>query len=142
MDPTTTTTPGMDLATAQPPTTCPVLLGLLTVALTRVATATIPRSTRGVGRSSAHEGVGLELGSDHRLEMTIAWAETPEQVEDLARLGDGVADVAKLIGEAFELGAAVVDGHVTLMKVAQLRLEVGGALDLNLSWIYRMDLKF
>ena len=53
-----------------------------------------------------------------------------------------MADVAKLIGEAFELGAAVVDGHVTLMKVAQLGLEVDGALDLDLSWIYHMDLKF
>ena len=73
--------------------------------------------------------MGLELGSDHRLEMTVARAETSEQVENLAQLEDGVADVAKLIGEAFELGAVVVDGYVTLMKAAQLVLEVDGALE-------------
>ena len=61
--------------------------------------------------------------------MTVARAETSEQVENLAQLEDGVADVAKLIGEAFELGAVVVDGYVTLMKAAQLVLEVDGALE-------------
>lgn len=56
--------------------------------------------------------------------MTIAWAETLEQVEDLARLEDEVADCAKLIGEAFQLGAVFIDGHVYLIETAQLGLEV------------------
>ena len=60
--------------------------------------------------------MGLELGSDHRLEMTIAWAETPEQVQVLTRLRGEVPDIAKSIAEAFELGAAAVDGHVILMR--------------------------
>jgi hypothetical protein len=51
-------------------------------------------------RSGTHECVGWRLGGDDGFEMAIARVKATEQVEDLARFGDGVADGTKLIGEA------------------------------------------
>ena len=79
-------------------------------------------------RAGAHEGVGWEFGGDHRLKMAIAGAKATKQIKNLTRLGDGVADVAKLIGKAFQLGAVVVDGQVTLTGAAKLGLKIDSTL--------------
>ena len=76
------------------------------------------------------EGVRRVLGSDHRLDVAVARVEATEVVEDLARFGDRMADVLQLVGEALELGAVVVDGHVALLHGAELGLEEDGALQL------------
>jgi hypothetical protein len=52
--------------------------------------------------------VRQEFGSDERLDVAVTRVETSEEIQHLARLGDGVADVAKLIG-TLELGALVID---------------------------------
>jgi hypothetical protein len=55
--------------------------------------------------------------------------ETTEEVEDLAWLRNGVADVAKLVGEALEFGAVVANGEVTLLNGAKLRLQKHSTLE-------------
>jgi hypothetical protein len=65
---------------------------------------------------------------DDRLDVAVAGIQTAEQVEDLTRLGDGMPDVAQIVGEALELGAVVSDAHVALLNAAELRLVVDGAL--------------
>ena len=77
-----------------------------------------------------HEGVRRGLGDDDRLDVAGLGVEATKEVEHLARLGDGVADVAQLIGELFQLGEVGVDGHVALLQGAQLGLQVDGALQL------------
>jgi hypothetical protein len=62
--------------------------------------------------------------------MAIARVKAMEQVEDLARFGDGVADGTKLIVEALQLGAVLIDGHVALIGTTELSLEVDGTLEL------------
>ena len=81
-------------------------------------------------RAGTLEGVRRVLGSDHRLDVAVARVEAMEEVEDLARFGDRMADVPQLVGEALELGAVVVDGHVALLHGAELGLEEDGALQL------------
>jgi hypothetical protein len=62
--------------------------------------------------------------------MAVPRTEAAEEVENLTGLGDGMADVAQIIGEALELGAVVVDAQVTLLDAAELRLEVDSTLEL------------
>jgi len=50
----------------------------------------------------------------------VTRVEAAEEIHHLARLGDRVADVAKWIGEALELGA--VDREVTLLCGMQFGL--------------------
>lgn len=81
-------------------------------------------------RHRTSEGVWWRLGFDDRLYRSILGAEATEKVEYLTRLGDGVADVTKLVGEALEFGAVVVDGQVALLDVAEFSLQKNGALEL------------
>jgi hypothetical protein len=77
-----------------------------------------------------HEGVWRIFSLDDRLDMAIPRMQTAEEVEDLARLGDGVANITQIVGEAFELGVVLVDAHVALLKTAKFGLEIDGALQL------------
>lgn len=65
--------------------------------------------------TSALEGMRRVFGSDYRLDVAVPWIETTEQVENLAWLRDGVADVAQLIHDALQLCAVVVHRHVALL---------------------------
>ena len=65
--------------------------------------------------ASALEGVRRVLGRDHRLDVAIARIKAAKKIEHLARLGDGMADVAQLIHDPLQLGAVVVHGHVALL---------------------------
>jgi hypothetical protein len=48
-----------------------------------------------------HEGVWRVLGGDDRLDIAVLGIEPTEEVEHLAWLGDGVADIGELIDETF-----------------------------------------
>ena len=63
----------------------------------------------------ALQGVQRRLGGDHRFDVAVLGVEATKEVEHLAWLGDGVADVAQRISDALELGAVVIHGHVTLL---------------------------
>ena len=80
--------------------------------------------------ASALEGVRRVFGGDHRLDIAVAGVEAMEKVEDLARLGDEVANVTQLVSKSLELGAVVVDGHVSLVQRTQLSLKENHALQL------------
>jgi hypothetical protein len=64
------------------------------------------------------------------LNMAVPRTEAAEEVENLTGLGDGMADVTQIVGEALELGAVVVDAQVALLDAAELRLEVDSMLEL------------
>ena len=68
------------------------------------------------------------LRRDHWLDVAKLGVEAAKKIEHLARLGDGVVDVAQLVGDPFEFGAVVVDGQVALHHGTQLDLEVDDAL--------------
>jgi len=70
-----------------------------------------------------------ELGRDHRLDVAILAVQPTEEVEDLARLRDGLSDVAQAISEELEAGAVVRDAEVALVEAAELSLQVDGALE-------------
>ena len=74
----------------------------------------------------ALEGVRRALGGDHRLDVAILAVQPTEEVEDLARLRDGLSDVAQAISEELEAGAVVRDAEVALVEVAELSLQVDG----------------
>jgi hypothetical protein len=76
----------------------------------------------------ANEGVRWELGGDDQLDVTVTRVEATKEIQHLARLGDEVADVTKLIGEALELGAVVVDREVVLLCGTQFGLKVDRAV--------------
>ena len=80
--------------------------------------------------AGALEGVRRVLGGDDRLDVPKTRAEAAEEVQHHAWFRDRMADVAQLIGEAFELGAIVIDGHVTLHQGTQFGLQLYGALHL------------
>jgi hypothetical protein len=61
--------------------------------------------------------------------MTIFGVEAVQHVEHLAGLEDWLADVLQIVGEDFHLGAVVMDGHVTLIQVAELSLVEDDALE-------------
>ena len=54
--------------------------------------------------------------------MAIPGTEATEEIKNLARFGDGVADIAQLISKALELGAVVLDGEIALLDGAELGL--------------------
>lgn len=65
-----------------------------------------------------------------RFDVEIARIKTSEEIQHLAWLSDGVADVAELIGEAFELGAVLVDRKIALLSRAQFRFKIDRTLQL------------
>jgi hypothetical protein len=77
-----------------------------------------------------HEGVWRILALDNRLDMFEAGIQTTEKVKNLTGLGDGMANIAQIVDEVFELGAVVVDAHVALLKTAKLGFEIDGTLEL------------
>jgi hypothetical protein len=79
-------------------------------------------------RHRAPEGVGWGFGFDDRLEVAEFWVEATKEVEDLARLRDGVTDVPELISETFEFGAVIVDGEIALLHTAKLCLQENSPL--------------
>ena len=80
--------------------------------------------------ASGGEGVRRRLGRDDGLEMAIARIQPAQKIEHLARLGDGVAEVAEDVGEVLELAAVVVDAHVTLLEGTEFGLDEDGAVHL------------
>lgn len=80
-------------------------------------------------RASTHKRVRRELGGDHRLDVAVRRVQPAEEIEDLARLGDGVTDVAKRVGELLEASAVLADRHVALMKGTELSFDVDRALE-------------
>ena len=81
----------------------------------------------GVG---GEEGVRRLLGRDHRDDVAVLGAEPAEKVEHLAGLADGLTDVVKSIGELLEMAGVAGDVHVALNEVAELGLQVHGAVKL------------
>ena len=81
-------------------------------------------------RHRTSEGVGWGFGFDDGFEVAIFGAEAAEEVEDLAWLRDGVADIPELIDEALELGAVIMDGEVALLHAAELSFQENSALKL------------
>jgi hypothetical protein len=73
-------------------------------------------------RARTSECMGWELGLDRRLEVAVFRIQAAQQVKDLARLGDGEADIAQAIGKGLELGAVIVDAQVALLDGAELSL--------------------
>lgn len=78
--------------------------------------------------ASAHEGVRWELGGDHGLDVAVLWIEPAKKVEHLTGFGDGMADVAKLIGETLQLGAVGIHRQVALLQGTQLGFKVHSTL--------------
>jgi hypothetical protein len=74
--------------------------------------------------------VGRGFALDDRLDVFVLGIEAAKEVEDLAGLGDGVADVAEIVGEALELGAVIVNTQVALLQTAKFGLEVDSSLEL------------
>ena len=56
--------------------------------------------------------------------------ETTQQVEHLAWLGDGMAKIAKNVGEVLELAAVVVDAQVALLQGTEFGFDEDGAVHL------------
>ena len=79
--------------------------------------------------TGSYEGMRRVLGRDHRLDVAILAVQPTEEVEDLARLRDGLSDVAQAISEELEAGAVVRDAEVALVEAAELGLQVDGALE-------------
>ena len=79
-------------------------------------------------RPRALEGVRRPLGGDDRLDVTVLGVEAAQKVQNLTGLGDGLADVAQLVGDPLEGGAVLVDRRVTLDGGAELGLKVDGAV--------------
>ena len=76
--------------------------------------------------TGSYEGMRRVLGRDHRLDVAILAVQPTEEVEDLARLRDGLSDVAQAISEELEAGAVVRDAEVALVEAAELSLQVDG----------------
>ena len=70
------------------------------------------------------------LGGDQRNGVAVLGAEPAEKVEHLAGLADGLTDVVKSIGELLEMAGVAGDVHVALNEVAELGLQVHGAVEL------------
>jgi hypothetical protein len=71
-------------------------------------------------RHGASEGVGWGFGFDDGFEVAVGGVEATKMIEHLARLRDGMADVAELIREGLELDAVVMDGEFPLLHAAEL----------------------
>jgi hypothetical protein len=65
---------------------------------------------------------------DDGLDVAVARVQAAEQVEHLTGLGDGVPNVAQVVGEALELGAVLVDAQVALLNAAELDFVEDSAL--------------
>jgi hypothetical protein len=72
----------------------------------------------------------VRLGGKDRLDVAGGFVQAADQVQHLAGLGDGVADVTQVVGELLELAAVVSDGEVALNNIAELRLKKDSALQL------------
>jgi hypothetical protein len=68
------------------------------------------------------------LGGEDGLDVAEFLGQATEEVQNLAWLGDGVADVAQVVGELLELVALVRDGQIPLDNIAELSFEKNGAL--------------
>jgi hypothetical protein len=73
------------------------------------------------------------FGGEHGLDVAEFWIQASKEIQDLARLGNRMTDVAEVIGELLQLGAIVRDGEITLDSAAKLGLEQDGAVELIVS---------
>lgn len=80
--------------------------------------------------AGAGEGVRWKLGFDGRLEVVVLGVESTKEIQNLARLRDGKAEVAQPVGESFELGAVVIDAYLALLQGAELGFQDDGTLHL------------
>jgi hypothetical protein len=60
--------------------------------------------------------------------MAKPWIEAAEEVQNLTRLGDGVADDAEAVGELLQLVAVVEDGEFPLNNIAEFSFKKHGPL--------------
>ena len=65
---------------------------------------------------------------DRQDRVAVLGTEPTQHVEDLARLAHRLADIAESIGELLEAPGVLGDVHVALHQIAELRLEVHGAM--------------
>jgi hypothetical protein len=70
------------------------------------------------------------FGFDDGLEVFVRGAKAVEEIENLAWFRDRVTDIPELIGEAFQLGAIIVNGEITLLHTPELSFQEHGALKL------------
>lgn len=80
--------------------------------------------------TSGEERVRWLSGGDHRNGVAISGIESTQHVEDLAGFPDRLPDVAQSIGQLLEASAVLIDGHVALVKIAELGLQVHSAMKL------------
>jgi hypothetical protein len=78
----------------------------------------------------------VRLGGKDRLDVAGGFVQAADQVQHLAGLGDGEADVAQVVGELLEFAAVVGDGEVALNNIAELRLKKDGTLQLVIAKKY------
>jgi hypothetical protein len=77
--------------------------------------------------------MGWGFGFEDWFEVAVFGAQTTEEVENLARFRDWVADVAELVGETLELCAVIMNRHITLLHIAELGFQKDGAFKLVVS---------
>ena len=79
-------------------------------------------------RPCLEEGWERHLKRQKRAQVRVSISETAEEREDERLVADRLADVGEGVGKSFELGAVIADGEVALRSVAELRLELDGAV--------------
>ena len=63
--------------------------------------------------------------------------EPAEHVEHLARLTNGLPDVAECVGKRLEATAVLVDAHVAMVEVMVLSLKINGVVELVVTVLIR-----
>jgi hypothetical protein len=66
-------------------------------------------------RAGAEERVWRMARGDGGDGVAVLWVEAAKQIQHLTGFGDGLANVAKVVGERLELGSVVGDGEITLI---------------------------
>lgn len=79
---------------------------------------------------STHERVQRGLGGDDGLDVAVLWVEAAKKVEHLAGLEHRLANIAQAVGELLQPRCVLRHRHVTLLKGAELDLEVDTTLKL------------
>lgn len=65
-------------------------------------------------QAGAYKCVRWKFVSNDGLQVAVFGVEAAKEIQHLAGLRHGLADVAQLIGESLEPAAVLSDGHVTL----------------------------
>jgi len=80
--------------------------------------------------ATGEEGVRGLRGGNGGDAVAILVVETPQHVQHLRRIGDGLAEVAKSVGELLQLGGVVGDAELALVQTPVFSPQVHGAMEL------------